>query len=315
MISLIELFAGVGTQRKALEHFDEVNTIGISEIDSRAIKVYNALFSNTHNFGDITKISELPYADIWTYSFPCTDISIAGKQKGLTGTKSSLLYEVLRLLKISPKPKCLVMENVSNLVSPKFLPGFEEWIQTLQDLGYKTFWKKMKASDYNGMTIRNRVFAVSVLAEMNDFYFPKKTNNYLVMKDILDSPLFENFVDDSTLFKELPCNYTSAIKITDYHGGGQGNRIYSIYGKGITLTATGGGKGGSSGLYCRPEGIYKLSGKEMCRAMGWDEPSIDIINSVASTREIGFLMGNAIDLNLFSLLMQAVVEQYFNGGN
>ena len=315
MIKLIELFAGVGTQRKALEQLSEINTIGISEIDPRALKVYDALFPHTFNFGDITQISDLPYADIWTYSFPCTDISIAGKQIGLLGSKSGLLYEVLRLLKKSPKPKCLIMENVSNLVSPKFLLGFEDWIKALQELGYKTFWKKMKASEYNGMTIRNRVFAVSVLADMDDFHFPKKTNNYLVMKDILDSPLSENFVDNSTLFKELPCNYTSAITIADYHGGGQGNRIYSIYGKGITLTATGGGKGGSSGLYCRPEGIYKLSGKEMCRAMGWDELSIDIINSVASTREIGFLMGNAIDLNLFSLLMQAVVEQYFNGGD
>lgn len=315
MISLIELFAGVGTQRKALEHFVEVDTIGISEIDPRAIKVYNALFPNTHNFGDITKISELPYADIWTYSFPCTDISIAGKQKGLTGKKSSLLYEVLRLLKVSPKPRCLIMENVSNLVSPKFLSGFEEWMQALQNLGYKTFWKKMKASDYNGMTIRNRVFAVSILSEMNDFYFPNKINNHLVIKDILDAPLTENFIDSSTLFEELPHNYTSAIKLADYHNGGQGNRIYSIYGKGITLTATGGGKGGSSGLYCRPEGIYKLSGPEMCRAMGWDEPSIELITSVASPREIGFLMGNAIDLNLFSLLMQAIVEQYFKKGD
>lgn len=310
MIKLIELFAGIGTQRQAFEQFEDIDTVAISEIDPRPLNIYKNLFSTCPNLGDITKISSLPEADIWTYSFPCTDLSIAGKKEGLKGEKSGLIYEVLRLLKNSPKPKILVMENVSNLVSKNFMPGFEEWMSFLADEGYKTFWKKMKASDYGGLSIRNRVFAVSVLQD-KDFIFPKKRTSEKVVRDILQSPLSQYFVSDYSFIKKNK-NFENAIKIADFNNGGQGNRIYSIDGKGITLTATGGGKGGSSGLYLREEGIYKLSGIEMCLLMGWDISKAKIIEEVASYRDIGFVMGNGIDLKVFSLLAESIISQYFS---
>lgn len=310
MIKLIELFAGIGTQRQAFEQFGDIDTVAISEIDPRPLNIYKNLFSTCPNLGDITKISSLPEADIWTYSFPCTDLSIAGKKEGLKGEKSGLIYEVLRLLKNSPKPKILVMENVSNLVSKNFMPGFEEWMSFLADEGYKTFWKKMKASDYGGLSIRNRVFAVSVLQD-KDFIFPKKRTSEKVVRDILQSPLSQYFVSDYSFIKKNK-NFENAIKIADFNNGGQGNRIYSIDGKGITLTATGGGKGGSSGLYLREEGIYKLSGIEMCLLMGWDISKAKIIEEVASYRDIGFVMGNGIDLKVFSLLAESIISQYFS---
>ena len=75
-MTIIELFAGIGTQISALSKIDpNIRSIGISEIDERPLKAYKALNGEYNNFGDITKIDTLPYADIWTYSFPCTDIS------------------------------------------------------------------------------------------------------------------------------------------------------------------------------------------------------------------------------------------------
>lgn len=310
MIKLIELFAGIGTQRQAFEQFGDIDTVAISEIDPRPLNIYKNLFSTCPNLGDITKISSLPEADIWTYSFPCTDLSIAGKKEGLKGEKSGLIYEVLRLLKNSPKPKILVMENVSNLVSKNFMPGFEEWMSFLADEGYETFWKKMKASDYGGLSIRNRVFAVSVLQD-KDFIFPKKRTSEKVVRDILQPPLPQYFVSDYSFIKKDK-NFENAIKIADFNNGGQGNRIYSIDGKGITLTATGGGKGGSSGLYLREEGLYKLSGVEMCLLMGWDISKAETIEKIATYRDIGFVMGNGIDLKVFSLLAESIISQYFS---
>lgn len=108
-----------------------IRSIGISEIDERPLKAYKALNGEYHNFGDITKIDTLPYADIWTYSFPCTDLSIAGKQEGFQGKNSSLIYEVYRLLLSSPKPKILLMENVANICNNTFMPKFQEWINSL----------------------------------------------------------------------------------------------------------------------------------------------------------------------------------------
>ena len=149
MLKVIELFAGVGAQRRALQKANiDHQVIAISEIDRYAIQAYNAIHGDTPNLGDIKKIEKLPKVDLWTYSFPCTDISISGQMKGFdkdSSTGSSLLWEVQRLLSTANDdgtlPKLLLMENVKNLLSKKFKPLFDEWCKYLEDLGYKNFYK------------------------------------------------------------------------------------------------------------------------------------------------------------------------------
>ena len=125
-LRLIELFAGIGSQTQALTNIAVPHTVvGISEIDKYAIQSYEAMHGKVNNFGDIRAIKELPSADLWTYSFPCQDISVAGKGAGIKeGTRSGLLFEVERLLNIANEkgtlPKYLLLENVKNLVSKKF---------------------------------------------------------------------------------------------------------------------------------------------------------------------------------------------------
>src|SRR5690554_4086976 len=100
MLTVNELFAGIGSQRAALERLGiEHKVVGIAEIDKFAIKSYEAIWGETKNYGDISKVDKLDYADFWTYSFPCQDISVAGKQAGIKHgkTRSGLLYEVERL--------------------------------------------------------------------------------------------------------------------------------------------------------------------------------------------------------------------------
>ena len=100
-LTVNELFSGIGAQRAALERLGIPHKIvGISEIDKFAIQSYEAIYGTTRNYGDISKVEALDYADFWTYSFPCTDISVAGQQKGIVKgkTRSGLLYEVQRLL-------------------------------------------------------------------------------------------------------------------------------------------------------------------------------------------------------------------------
>ena len=117
-ITVNELFSGIGAQKKALQRIGiEHKIIGISEIDKYAIRSYEAMYGETFNYGDIRTIERLNYADLWTYSFPCTDISVAGKQEGINeNTRSGLLYQVQRLLEIAKKdntlPKYLLLENV-----------------------------------------------------------------------------------------------------------------------------------------------------------------------------------------------------------
>ena len=201
MLKVIELFAGIGAQRKGLERAGiEHEVVAISEIDKYALKVYEALYGNTPNLGDISKIEKLPKADIWTYSFPCTDISLSGRMKGLekgSGTHSSLLWEVQRLLEVSKAndelPKYLLLENVKNLISKKFKPYFDEWCRYLESLGYKNFYKVLNGKNYNVPQNRERIFLLSIRNCSEDYVFPNDIPLTTKLGDLLESNVADKY--------------------------------------------------------------------------------------------------------------------------
>jgi DNA (cytosine-5)-methyltransferase 1 len=154
----------------------------------------------SNNAGDISKIDKLDYADFWTYSFPCQDISVAGKQEGIEKhTRSGLLYEVERLLNISAEhgelPKYLMLENVKNLVGKKFKAQFDEWLEYLDELGYSNYWQVLNAKNYGIPQNRERVFVVSIRKDIDtgDFAFPEGFDNGLRLKDFLEDEVDEKF--------------------------------------------------------------------------------------------------------------------------
>lgn len=122
-MKFIDFFSGIGGFHIGLEKVG-MECIGWCEFDKNAQASYRAMY-DTDNlwFGDdVTKVrgKDLPKADLWTFGFPCQDISIAGNQKGLKkGTRSGLFYEIMRLLDECKenKPKWLMCENVKNLLS------------------------------------------------------------------------------------------------------------------------------------------------------------------------------------------------------
>ena len=152
MLKVIEAFAGVGSQRMALRNLGiEHEVVGIFDIDKYALISYEAVHGECPNLGDISKIDvkDIPDHDLFTYSFPCQDLSIAGKQKGMIRgvTRSGLLYECEKIIEHC-RPKYLLMENVKNLVGKKFKVQFDEWLKFLEDLGYTNYWKVLNAKDY-----------------------------------------------------------------------------------------------------------------------------------------------------------------------
>ena len=192
-LTVNELFAGIGAVRKALINQNIPHEIvGISEIDKYAIKSYEAMYGKTRNYGDISKVERLDYADLWTYGFPCQDISLAGDMKGIVReeTRSGLLHEVERLLEVAKEegtlPKFLIMENVKNLVSKKFIGDFQRWIDKLSDLGYTTEWKVLIAYDYGIPQRRERVFAVSVRKDKGGYSFPEPMLLEKKFRDLLE---------------------------------------------------------------------------------------------------------------------------------
>ena len=191
-IRLFEAFSGIGCQAMALKRItDNYELVGFSEIDVHAIKSYIAIHGEVKNYGDITQMASIPPCDIFTWSFPCTDLSKAGKQRGLTNTRSGLVYEVLRLLHSSPeKPKVLIMENVIDLVQSKFVSAFNEIQHELETLGYMSYGAILNAKDFEIPQNRDRVFMVSILGDNENprysytFPTPKLLNLYL--RDLLE---------------------------------------------------------------------------------------------------------------------------------
>ena len=197
MIKVFEAFAGYGSQSMALRRLGiDFEVVGISEIDKYAIQAYMAVHGDTPNYGDISKIdwSSVPDFDFLTYSFPCTDISTAGQQKGLaegSGTRSRLLWECRKAIE-AKRPKYLLMENVKNLVSKKFTPYLKEWLRFLEGQGYSNYTKVLNAKDFGVPQNRERVFMVSILGEAS-FHFPKPFTLEKRLKDVLEKDVDESF--------------------------------------------------------------------------------------------------------------------------
>ena len=198
-IRLFEAFAGIGTQAMALKRItDDYELVGFSEIDKYAIKSYLAIHGDVKNYGDITQLrgGQLPQIDIFTWSFPCTDLSKAGKQKGLTNTRSGLGFEVVRVLEECQErgnlPKVLLMENVPDLLCEKFKIGWNEIYRSIENLGYSNYVEILNAKDYGVAQNRQRVFMVSILGEYS-YQFPMKQKLTKRLKDYLEDKVADKF--------------------------------------------------------------------------------------------------------------------------
>jgi len=196
MLRVIELFAGIGSQTQALKNISvEHEVIAISEIDKHSIRSYEAMHGPVNNLGDIKNIESLPEADLWTYSFPCQDISNAGLSRGFaktSGTRSGLLWEVERLLNTSKLPQTLLMENVPMLLSERYKKDFSSWVRALAELGYTSYYGILNSKDFDVPQDRNRVFMVSTL-NGDVFTFPKAIKPTRKLKDVLETDVPERY--------------------------------------------------------------------------------------------------------------------------
>lgn len=310
-IRVFEAFSGYGSQSMALRNIGvDYEVVGISEIDKYAIKAYESTHGEVNNLGDISKIKvdDIPEHDLFTYSFPCQDISVAGATKGIERgkTRSGLLYECERIIEHC-KPKYLLMENVKNLVGKKFKPQFDEWLRYLEGLGYTNYWQVLNAKDYGIPQNRERVFVVSILGEHKPYKFPEKIKLEKKVKDLLESDvnpkyyLSEEMVKKLTLNTNLNENRTKGIKkigVASKNPHSQAGQVVSV--NGVSMTICAGTHGYAMGYiadeYEIPDlKIRKLTPRECFRLMGVSEEDIDKIQAAGISETQQYKMaGNSI---------------------
>lgn len=211
-IRLIELFGGISCQAQALMNLGiDFEEYRYCDFDKYACQSHNEIMGRNDKPSDITKwkgedlgVCETDkYCYIMTYSFPCTDLSTAGKMAGMergSGTRSGLLWEVERLLKdCNELPQVLLMENVPQVHGKKNKASFDEWCQFLESLGYKNYWKDLNAKDYGVPQSRNRCFMVSLLGDYS-YKFPEPIELKLKLQDLLEDEVDERyFLSDKAL--------------------------------------------------------------------------------------------------------------------
>lgn len=208
-LRVVTLFSGYDSQCLALNRLKENYTdfdyelVAWCEIEKSACIAHDALFPQwkDRNIGDITKVNAelFPDCDLITWSFPCTDISQAGKQQGLSedsGTRSSLAWEAIRLFR-AKKPKYLLMENVAALVSSKFIKDFHKILSALEEIGYSNFTQILDSKNFGVAQHRERCFMVSILRTETEpepkYYFPKPFKLEKRLKDYLEDEVDEKY--------------------------------------------------------------------------------------------------------------------------
>lgn len=217
MIKLISLFSGIGAFEKALTNLGvQYEVVNYCEIDKYASKSYSAIHSipESKNLWDITKVDafNLPKdIDLLTYGFPCQDISLAGKQKGMfnedgTLTRSGLFFKALDIIECV-KPKIAIAENVKALTSKKFTEEFKIVLDSLEKAGYHNYWKVLNAKDYGIPQNRERVFIVSIRKDIDHyiFEFPKPYSLEKKLKDFLEPHVDEKYYLSDDLISRIVC--------------------------------------------------------------------------------------------------------------
>lgn len=222
-VTFIDFFSGIGGFHSGFEKAG-MKCIGWCEFDKYAQKSYREIYDTKGLYfsEDVRKIRgwELPNATLWSFGFPCQDISIAGKQKGIgRGTRSGLFFEIMRLLDETEanKPEWIIAENVKNLLSIEGGWGFFKVTSEMAKRGYTVQWRVYNSKDYGVPQNRERVYIIGHLRERGGReLLPIARKSERTLKKVIDGP--------------------------------QGSRVYEPE-LSCTLSSQSGGLGARTGLY------------------------------------------------------------------
>lgn len=340
-VKLLSLFSGIGAFESALDRLDvDYELINYCELDKYASRSYSAIHDvdESLNLWDIRKVdtSKLPNdIDLITYGFPCQDISIAGKQKGFENngeqTRSGLFYEALRIIK-GTKPKIAIAENVKNLVGKKFQNEFNIMLTSLEQAGYKNYWKVLNAKDFGIPQQRERVFIISIRKDLDKGYeFPKPMPLEKRLIDVLEQKVDEKYYLNqkqierlkSTSFNRssydmpfIPIKENTKKGYTIANVGDSVNISYpnsktrrGRVGKGVSQTLTTSGDNMSVVVQEDNVRVRKLTPLECWRLMGFTDEEFSKAKLVCSDSQLYKQAGNSIVVNVLVELYKKIIER------
>ena len=215
---ILELFGGIGACTQAFKNLGvPLEIVDYVEIDKYAVASYNAMNNTNYEPQDITQYyKHFDNVDLISHGSPCQDFSIAGKQAGGdqgSGTRSSLMYETLRIVQ-DIMPKYVIWENVKNLLSSKHRHNFDQYIERMNEIGYNSYYQVLNAKDYGVPQNRDRVYTISIRKDIDKgtFKFPEKEPLLLRLKDVLEDEVEEKYYLSDSMKR-----YISSTGTEGYH--------------------------------------------------------------------------------------------------
>lgn len=312
--SFIDLFAGIGGFRLALEDSGGVCAFS-SEWDENSQDVYLKNFGELPH-GDITKIKEkeIPGHDVLCAGFPCQAFSISGKMLGFKDVRGTLFFDVARIAKYH-RPDIIFLENVKNFAKHENGNTLKIILSVLDDIGYKPFFEILRSSDYGLPQARERIYIIAFRKDLGieNFDFPKPMDKIKVVNDIIeDEPAASKgcYINRSDIKiygdEKKVIDPRRPLQIGKLNSGGQGERIYSIYASGITLSAYGGGAASKTGAYLVNGKIRKLTPRECARMQGFPESFI-----IPENRNIAYKQfGDSVSVPVLKAIFAKIIDKY-----
>jgi len=246
-MNLLSLFNGISGAQLACERAGIKTTCYASEIDKYANQITLKNYPNTIMMGDVLKWKswDLPKIDIMVWGSPCQDLSIAGKQKGLGGERSSLFWESLEIFR-KAKPKYWIMENVASMKKEdREMISFQLGVQPVEinsalvsaQSRKRLYWTNLKIDQPKDLKITLQNILDYGITEKDKSYcldasYHKGTNSLQYLTNSRQQVVFN---------KPLQIGFIGKNRMAE--------RIYRIEGKSVCLKANGGGLGAKTGLY------------------------------------------------------------------
>jgi len=308
-MKILSIFDGVSCARVALDRAGiPVEEYYASEIDPYAIQISRKNWPDIIQIGDVKTIPHAKYEngigiDLLIGGFPCVDLSIAKRErKGLAGEKSGLFYEMIRIHK-EVKPKWFVYENVASMGSDQK----ELILKTIQEIDPTAYVININAALVSAQQ-RKRLFFTNI---------PNVTqpeDRGIILKDILIDGIEtkeKSLCVTATYSRACPRDYfekssRQLIKVGHFNKGGQGDRVYSVNGKSVTLSALGGGRGAKTGLYETTQGIYrKLHPVEVERLMGLEDGYTEGVSATQRYK----MLGNGFHVDVIAHILSFIPKK------
>ena len=299
----------------------EIKSIDYVEILPYAVTAYNRMFDHLYKPQDVRDWNL--NVDLLVHGSPCQDWSKNGKNDVTTGR--SILYErTLEIIEheLHPRPKVVIWENVTGLVTKKHVQHFEHYLSTMERLGYSNSYKILNSNDYGMAQNRERIFTVSILGDAN-FEFPKEKPLTKFLDEYIDrtvnpsdyaltqnelSLFFERdgqlYIRENTKAGERLVEDGDSINVEFPNSKTRRGRVQ----KGMVPTLT-----TSPQIAVYYDGILrKITALECWRLMGYKD--VDYYRVATDDMPISalhLLAGNSIVVGVLEAILEALIEQGF----